>query len=263
MIKYCSLYSGSSGNSHFICKDNTRILVDAGLSGKKIEEALKKIDEDPSLVDGIIVSHEHGDHSKGIGVMARRYNIPVYANKSTMDSIRPLLYNVHEENIRMFTTNEPFEIKDFTVLPFPIPHDAGEPVGFSIIGEYKKVTIATDLGHMSDKLQNYLENSKIILLESNHDVEMLRVGRYPWYLKKRILSDTGHLSNDIAGEVIAKLARNGCEKFILGHLSKENNFPELAYETVASVLKDNDIIPDKDIELSVAQRDRVGIPVYV
>jgi phosphoribosyl 1,2-cyclic phosphodiesterase len=263
MIKFCNLYSGSSGNSHFISDDSTKILIDAGLSGIKIEKALKNIQENPSEIDAIILSHEHSDHSRGIGVLSRRYDIPVYANNATINKIDNLLYNIPEENIKTFYTNEPFEINDFTILPFPVPHDAEEPVGFNIIRDYKKITIATDIGHVSDELIHYLEKSHLILIESNHDLEMLRVGRYPWYLKQRIMSDIGHLSNDMSGKLITKLVKTGCERFILGHLSKENNFPELAYETINGILSEDNIKVGKDIEMSVALREETGIPIMV
>ena len=170
---------------------------------------------------------------------------------------------VNIKNKMCFDNCKEFEIGNIYVKAFPIPHDAIDPVGFNFFLDNKKITTATDIGHMTNKLLSYLMGSDLLLIESNHDIEMLKVGPYPWPLKKRILGERGHLSNEMAGKVVAYLAKNGTKKFLLGHLSRENNFPELAYQTVCNALSENDICAGKDIMLSVALRDRVGAVIEV
>jgi len=263
MITLVSLFSGSSGNAIYVTNNNTKILVDAGLSGKRIEEALFSIGEDIRDVQAILISHEHMDHIMGAGVLARRFGIPVYANKRTWDNMYGVLKNIKPECIRVFNTGDNFCIGDIEIHTFRTPHDAVEPVGFSFLHKGKKITIATDMGHMNSTLLSCLEGCDMILIESNHDIEMLKMGRYPWPLKKRILGDTGHLCNDTAAQVVAYLAKRGTKKFLLGHLSKENNFPELAFETVRNALLEKSIIAGRDVYLGVAHRDRVSEAISV
>lgn len=258
MIRFCSLYSGSSGNSLFISSGNTRLLVEAGLSAKKIIEALCTIGEKPAEINAILVSHEHSDHIRGAGILSRKFNLPIYASEGTWGAMEHMIGPVLECNKIIFTSYAPFEIGDITVTPFPIPHDAGEPVGYSFSASGRKVTVATDIGHINMELLNCFEDSDLLLLESNHDLEMLKVGPYPWSLKKRIAGNNGHLSNDAAGEVIAYMAGKGTKRFLLGHLSKENNFPELAYQTVCNALCEKSLLAGTDIMLEVVHRDRVG-----
>ncbi len=257
MIKFCPLCSGSSGNSVLVSANGTNILIDAGVSARRIEAALASIDENTSSVDAIFVSHEHIDHIRGIGVLSRKFDIPVYANEATWHCLKKSVNsagNIQEKNIRYFTNEKPVEINGLTVLPFNTPHDAAESSGFNIFVSGVKLTVATDLGHINKRLLGYLEGSDLLMLESNHDIEMLKAGPYPYYLKKRILSDTGHLSNEMAGKVIAYLASRGTKSFVLGHLSKENNIPELAAGTVCRELETRGIKPGRDITLSVAAR---------
>ena len=258
MIKVCSLFSGSSGNSIFISSGNTSILVDAGVSGRRIEEALNEIGESISKISGIIITHEHSDHIIGAGILSRRHKIPIYANKETWDAMRSFTGKLAPALTQIINLGQLFRIGDIDISSFPIPHDAACPVGYSFFIEDKKITVATDIGHISDDLLTYLEKSLMILLESNHDIEMLKTGRYPWPLKKRILGDYGHLCNEITGKIVAHLAEGGTKFFLLGHLSKENNFPELAYQTVYNALIEKKIYPDKDVYLEVALRDRAS-----
>ncbi|NLL06799.1 MAG: MBL fold metallo-hydrolase [Clostridiaceae bacterium] len=263
MMKFCSLYSGSSGNCLFVSDGKTKILVDCGMSGKRIIEALVAIGENPSELSAVLVSHEHSDHIRGAGILSRKFDLPIYANENTWNAMEQALGPVNIKNRVCFDNCKEFEIGNIYVKAFPIPHDAIDPVGFNFFLDNKKVTTATDIGHMTNKLLSYLLGSDLLLIESNHDIEMLKVGPYPWPLKKRILGERGHLSNEMAGKVVAYLAKNGTKKFLLGHLSRENNFPELAYQTVYNVLSENDISVGKDIMLSVALRDRVGAVVEV
>lgn len=263
MIKLASLFSGSSGNAIYVSNKNTHILVDAGLSGKKIEETILSVGARMQDIQGILVSHEHMDHILGAGILSRRFNIPIYANQKTWDAMRTSLKKIPEHCIQTFVTGQSFLIGDIEIHTFPTPHDAAESVGFNFCYGQKKVTIATDIGHVSAELLSNLEGSDLILIESNHDVEMLKVGRYPWPLKQRILGDSGHLCNELAAKVVTHLAINGTQKFILGHLSKENNFPELAFETVKNALVEKSIIAGRDVYLDVARRDRASEAVSV
>jgi phosphoribosyl 1,2-cyclic phosphodiesterase len=257
MIKFCSLFSGSSGNSIFIASGTTRLLIDAGLSAKKIKEALNSIGEKPEELSAILISHEHSDHIKGAGIISRKYKVPIYANNGTWAAMEMCIGPVDSANKIIFDTGCEFYIGDICIKAFAIPHDASEPVGFNFFIDGKKVTTATDIGHIDKELLGCLECSELLLLESNHDTEMLKVGPYPWPLKKRIMGDSGHLSNDTAGKVIAYLAQKGTKRFMLGHLSRENNFPELAYQTVKNVLCEKTVGMD-EIMLDVALRDKVG-----
>lgn len=258
MVKFCSLFSGSSGNALFIGTEKTKLLIDAGLSGKRILEALCSIGENPAELSAILISHEHIDHVRGAGIISRKQDVPIYANEATWCAMEFGLGPVKLENKVCFCTGDEFEIGDICVRPFLIPHDAAEPVGYNFFAEGKRITTATDIGHMNKELLSYIEGNDLMLLESNHDVEMLRVGPYPWSLKKRIMGDHGHLSNEMAAKVIAYLAEKGCRNFILGHLSHENNFPELAYQTTYNALTEKQIAVGGDVLLEVASRDRVG-----
>lgn len=187
MIKVCSLFSGSSGNCIFVSNNDTAILIDAGVSGRRIEAALADIGESFDKIAGIFITHEHSDHISGAGILSRRHNVPIYANPNTWMAMRSDLGKIKTEFIRYIELGSLITLGDITVKPFPIPHDAVCPVGYNIFIDDKKLTIATDIGHMDNELLSNMEKSEMILLESNHDVEMLRTGRYPWPLKQRIL----------------------------------------------------------------------------
>lgn len=257
-MKFCSIFSGSSGNCLYVASQRTRLLVDAGLTGKRIQEGLKEAGVDPNELKGILITHEHSDHIKAAGILSRRFNIPIYANTNTWEAMHASVGNVKSENIKTFDGCEPFEIGDITVLPYDIPHDAVNPVGYSFVNEGKKISIATDIGYASDNVKNNIKDADLILLESNHDEEMLKVGPYPYPLKLRILSDVGHLSNENAGKLITDILNSKMQKVILGHLSGTNNYPELAMRTVLSVLETNGIKDGKDIDIDIAYRDRIG-----
>ena len=254
MLNFCSLYSGSSGNSLFVETNNTRILIDAGMSCKKIEEGLQSIEVDPSSINAILVTHEHADHVKGLGTLSKKFDIPVFSTKETFDAMPVQTEKLSDKNIKFFKPSEKFSINDLEILPFSIPHDAANPCGFNILSDSQnQISIATDIGHMTKSIVDKLESSKFILLESNYDTEVLRCCSYPYKLKTRIASEFGHLSNTIAGKTISYLLKNGNIKTaMLGHLSKESNFPELAYQTVINEIISNNT---NNINLSVASRD--------
>lgn len=252
MFKFCSLYSGSSGNSSLIQTENTKILVDVGESAKKIADALNSINVEPTQIDAILITHEHSDHTKGISTFSKKYNIPVYANKETWDSLKQHKEKMLEENIKYFTFDK-FNIGDLYIIPFSIPHDAANPCGFNIFGSNKKISIATDVGHITPAIFTNLQNSSFILLESNYDPEVLKCSSYPYQLKRRIAGPNGHLPNKEAGDTISKLIDSGLKSVMLGHLSKENNFPELAHQTVLDELLSNNYTKDS-VDLYVASR---------
>jgi len=238
----------------FLSTGKVRILIDAGVSGCRIAGALSGIGESPKNIDAILITHEHSDHIKGAGIFSRKYSVPIYANQKTWGSMDMSIGAVKEE-YRKVIDDRSFEIGDIGIEPFSIPHDASDPMAYSISANGKKVTIATDMGHITEKTRCCMKGSDLILIESNHDIEMLKIGPYPWSLKKRILGDNGHLSNEIAAELVAAMAKVGTRRFFLGHLSKENNFPELAYQTTKNVLDVNGICIGKDIFMCVAPRD--------
>ena len=251
---FCPLYSGSSGNSIFVASQNTKILVDVGMTGKSIESALKQINQNPNDIDGIFITHEHSDHIKGAGIISRRYDIPIYANENTWEAMKTKIGNVKENNIKIIESNS-VDIMDMHIANYNISHDAAAPIGYAFYSGNKKACIATDLGYFSREVKNVIKDADVILLESNHDVEMVKFGPYPYPLKRRILSDVGHLSNDACGQAIVEIMNDKRKHIILGHLSKTNNFPELAYQSVVNILKENYIEIGKDISLNLARRD--------
>lgn len=251
MFNFCSLYSGSSGNSLFVQTDNTKILVDAGESAKKIETALNSIDVNINDIDAVIVTHEHSDHIKGLTTISKKFDIPIYANKETWDAMPQVGEKTKNQNL--FNINEKFEIGDLKIIPFSIPHDAANPCGFNIFYNNQKISIATDIGHIDKKIIKNLEESSFILLESNYDPNILSYSKYPYSLKQRIAGPNGHLSNEAAGKTVSYLLNFGLKNVMLGHLSKENNFPELAYKTVIDELYANNFDENK-IKIAVASR---------
>lgn len=255
MLKCCSLYSGSSGNSFFIQSENTKILIDAGVSCKKIETALQT-DFNLSLkdIDAIFVTHEHIDHTKSLNLISSKYNLPVYASKGTWNALIEKTQKISNENKKTFDLDKSFIFKDLRIFPFSTPHDAAEPCGFNIYKGNSKISIATDLGFIDDKIFENLKESSFLMLESNYEPNILRVSSYPYKLKKRILSNSGHLSNNDASETISKLVHYGLKDVLLIHLSKENNVPEIAYETVVEKLKCTNCSLNK-LNLNIAPRD--------
>ena len=248
MLKFCSLYSGSSGNSSLVQSKDINILVDAGVSGKKIVDALASINVAIENIFAIIITHEHSDHTQSIATLSKKYNIPVYANKKTWEAMKDKKEKISKENICYFNNNKSFTLNDMTILPFDIPHDAANPCGFTISDSDSKISIATDIGHMTDSILDNIKNSNFLLLEANYEPDVLKCSKYPFHLKERIASPIGHLSNIEAGKTINYLADYGVKNVMLGHLSNENNFPELAYNSVLEQVE------DKHLNLNVASR---------
>jgi phosphoribosyl 1,2-cyclic phosphodiesterase len=239
MLNLVSLFSSSKGNCTYVYSDSTKILVDIGVSTKRLVESLNSINVNPEEIQGILITHEHSDHIKGIKVFCKKYNVPVFASKKTWSTLVSLEINNSLKN--EFEPSNKFSIGDIDILPFSIPHDAIDPCGFNLLCKNEKVTVATDIGHITPTLLSTFENSNAILLESNHDVNMLRAGKYPYLLQQRIIGNYGHLSNITSAETVEYLIKKGTKKFILAHLSEDNNMPSLALETVKSRLLTNHI----------------------
>lgn len=258
-MNLCSICSGSSGNCIYVGDTGTHIMVDAGVSGKKMESGMNEIDLSLKDMDGILITHEHSDHVKGLGVVARKYGIPIYATAGTIGAIQDMkqLGQIPKELFHEIKADRDFKINDILVRPFEISHDAAEPVGYRFEKGEKSIGIATDLGEYSDYTIDKLRGLDVLLLEANHDVHMLQVGAYPYYLKQRILGKRGHLSNETSGQLLSRILHDGLKAVLLGHLSKENNYEELAYETVRLeiTMADNPYKPD-DFPIYVAGRDK-------
>lgn len=258
-IEFCSLASGSSGNAQFIGCGDTNLLLDAGLSGKYIQSALVNVDIDIRKIRGILITHEHSDHIKGVGILHRKYGMEIYTTKKTWEAMETKLGKINEEKVVFFEPNVAFQIGSIMVEPFSISHDAVDPVAFSFKSHNSKLSMATDLGIWDESILNEIKDSDLLILESNHDIDMLKMGSYPYYLKRRILSEVGHLSNESAGELITRVVKDGRVKnILLAHLSKENNHPELAYETVKEIVEKDGIRVGVDINIDLTYRDRVG-----
>lgn len=254
-LRFSPLFSGSSGNATYVGCDDAHILVDAGLSGTRVSQELARIGVDPRRLNAILVTHEHADHIKGIGILSRKYDLPVYATAGTWRAMYSKLGLIAEKNRVIFEAEQDFFMGSIDVIPFSTPHDAAEPVGFTFELGGAKLAIATDLGCPRESWMKHVLGADAVLLESNYDRDMLETGRYPYELKQRILSRKGHLSNDDAGSVAAELIRCGARQIILGHLSKENNFPELAMRSCECALRQAGITPHVDALLAIANRD--------
>lgn len=263
-MRMCSIASGSSGNCIYAGTDQTHIIVDAGISAKRIEEGLKRMDLTSSDLSGIVITHEHSDHIKSLGVLARRYHLPMYATLETINAIRKIssLGNYDVELFREITPRKRFSIGDIELLPLPVSHDAANPVCYRIEHADSSMAVVTDLGCYNEELISNLQDLDVLLLESNHDVRMLEAGRYSYPLKRRILGRKGHLSNESAGQFLEQLLNNKMKKIFLGHLSKENNLAELAYEAVRLEISMGDG-PYKadDFEIITAKRETPEMPV--
>lgn len=255
-MKYLSVASGSSGNCHYIEKKTTKILIDVGISGKAADTALRSRNIELSNVDAILITHEHLDHIKGIGVVSRRYDIPVYATPKTWEAIGSSMGKLKEKNYLFFEKNRPLTIGDLQLKPFATSHDAVDSCGFVIEDGITKIAVATDLGCVTPVVESALSSCDLVVLEANHDIEMLKMGNYPYHLKRRVLSERGHLSNDASAELATKLVTQGTKSILLAHLSGENNLPILAYETVASWMQQYKIRPDRDVTLAVLSRNQ-------
>lgn len=260
-MRLCSIASGSSGNCIYVGDDATHLLVDTGISKKRIEEGLDSLGIKGSELNGILITHEHVDHIQGLGVFSRKYEIPIYATQGTIEGINccKSLGKMPEGLLHEVEIDKSFTLGDIKVRPFEISHDARQPSGYRFENGQKSVAVATDLGKYDEYTIEQLQNLNAVVLEANHDVHMLEVGPYPYPLKKRVLGDKGHLSNELSGRLLSDILHDDLQYVILGHLSKENNYEELAYETVKLEVSigDNPYRGD-EIPMMVAKRDSVS-----
>ena len=260
-MRLCSIASGSSGNCIYVGSDKTHLLVDTGISKKRINEGLAQLEVKPEELSGILITHEHADHIQGLGVFSRKYGIPIYATKGTLRGITEYkcLGKMPEGLYHEVQVDSVFKIGDLEVKPFSISHDANEPSGFRIENGSKSIAVATDLGIYDDYIVENLKNLNAIVLEANHDVHMVEVGPYPYPLKQRVLGRLGHLSNELTGRLLCNILHGDLKHVILGHLSKENNYEELARETVKlEVTMGNTPFNGEDVPLMVANRDTIS-----
>lgn len=238
----CSIASGSSGNCIYVGSQSTHLLVDAGISGKKTIEGVESLGVSTREIDGILITHEHNDHVNGLGVLARKYGLPVYATAGTIRALKSMgsLGEIDESLFQPIRKQEKFTIKDITINTVPISHDAAEPVAYKFACDGRRMAVVTDLGTYDEVTTASLQQMDAIIMEANHDIRMLEVGPYPYPLKQRILGKNGHLCNEASGQLLCALLHDHMKTIMLGHLSKENNLPELAYETVRLEITNGD-----------------------
>jgi phosphoribosyl 1,2-cyclic phosphodiesterase len=259
MMRICSIASSSSGNCIYVGTANTHLLIDSGISGKRLKAGLGLIGLDPSDIDGVLITHEHSDHIKGLGVVSRKYSIPIYTTELTWKKIisSGLTGTIDKTLFHPITPDCDFIINELIVHPFNTSHDAVQPVCYTFTKDKKKISVATDLGCYNSYIKEKLKDSNLLFIEANHDIEMLKTGSYPYYLKKRILSDKGHLSNEMSGKLITELFHENLQYVVLGHLSKENNRPDIAHKSVRAELAALDTICISEIKLIVSEKEEV------
>ena len=260
-MRFTSIASGSSGNSSYIGTDHTHVLVDVGVTMKAVNQGLHALDLELSDVQAIFLTHEHIDHIRAVGTISRKYQIPIYGTLGTLREVmlNRTLGDFATDLLQPILPDAVTTVGDLSVIPISIDHDAADPVGYRIEAGEKRVAIATDMGHYDDYIVSHLENLDAMVVEANHDVRMLSTGPYPMSLKRRILSDHGHLSNESSGHLIDRILNPHVKHVFLGHLSKENNLPELALKTVQQEIDGSDSdYRAGDFDISVAQRDRIS-----
>ncbi|GFZ78651.1 putative metallo-hydrolase YycJ [Compostibacillus humi] len=243
-MRFSVLASGSTGNAFYIESEKERLLVDAGLSGKKLDQLFAKIDRNPKDLTGILVTHEHSDHIKGLGIFARKYQLPIYANEKTWKAMDGQIGKISADQKFIFRMGEVKTFGDLDVESFGVSHDAAEPMFYVFHHEGKKVALVTDLGYVSERIKKTVEAADAYIFEANHDVEMLRMGRYPWNVKRRILGDSGHVSNEDCGLALSEVIDNNTKRVYLAHLSLDNNMKDLARMSVDNILRERGIVMD-------------------
>ncbi|MBR3785856.1 MAG: MBL fold metallo-hydrolase [Firmicutes bacterium] len=267
-LEFCSFASSSSGNCYLVRSENTTLLLDVGVAGKHILSGLAEKGASVEGIDGILLTHEHIDHVKSLRMMSRKaINAGVYASKGTLSQVCD---KISDEVMRPVTAQQPFSIGDIEVRPFSLSHDAAEPLSYSFCKDGRQITVVTDTGCMTEDAFDQLKEADVLVLESNHEVNILKMGAYPYSVKRRILGDEGHLSNETAGKCLCEIlkhrkaqGRTEVPKVVLAHLSKENNTPGQAYLTIRNVLFEEDFYIDKDLELDIALRDEIGKSVEI
>ncbi len=240
-LQFSVLASGSTGNAFYIEAGETKLLVDAGLSGKQIEKQFIEIEKNISEITGILVTHEHSDHIKGLGVLARRYNLPIYANAKTWDAMLPKIGKITTDQKFHFEANQIKTFNQLDVESFSVSHDAVDPMFFTFHYNNQKIALVTDLGYVSERIKKTIEGANAYIFEANHDINMLQMSHYPWSVKQRILGDSGHISNEDSGLALSEIISNDTERVYLAHLSQDNNMKDLARMSVDQVLQERGI----------------------
>lgn len=236
-LRFSVLASGSTGNAIYVETDEQAILVDAGLSGKQMDLLFQQIERDPKQLNGILVTHEHSDHIKGVGVLARKYKLPIYANEKTWREMAPQIGEIPTDLKFTFPVDTVHTFGNLDIESFAVSHDAAEPMFYIFHNGGKKLAVITDTGYVNDRMIGKIKNADYFIFESNHDVEMLRMGKYPWSIKRRILSDVGHVSNEDAAIAMSECIGDNTKGIYLAHLSKDNNMKELARMSVTQILQ--------------------------
>ena len=257
-MRFMSIASGSSGNCIYIGTQTSHILIDAGISGKKTEAGLAQAGLSMKDIDAVCVTHEHNDHISGLGVLARRWGVPIYTMPETWQQIRRIksVGEIDEGLFRPIAEGEVFTVGDITLTTVPVSHDAAHPVAYLAESGGRRAGVITDLGVYDERILEACAGLDVMLVEANHDIRMLETGPYPYPLKLRILGEKGHLSNESAGQFLGGLLHDRCHSVFLGHLSRENNFPELAYETVkAEITMGDNPYKGSDFPIRIARRD--------
>ena len=252
---FCSLSSGSSGNCYYVGNESNGILIDAGISATAIRKFLRDLNVPLSSIMGVLITHNHIDHIRGLEVLTRKNNLPAFTTKKIWESIYSRKIIISKDCVREIPLQQKFNIAGFDIEAFPVNHDAPETIGFHITVGAKKITIATDLGHICDNAAPYIRAANLLVLESNYDEIMLDEGRYPYFLKARIRSDRGHLANQEASAFIADMLSNNLSHICLAHLSINNNKPEQALKTLDQTLAKKGIKQDERPQISVLPRN--------
>ncbi|MGI8313908.1 MBL fold metallo-hydrolase [Halobacillus mangrovi] len=248
-LRFSVLASGSTGNAFYIESGDEKILVDAGLSGKRMEKLLGQVNVDPNELSRILVTHEHSDHIKGLGIMARRYNLPIYANEKTWKAMENHIGKISLDQKFHFNMEETRSFGDLDIESFAVSHDAADPMFYTFRHEGKKVALVTDLGYVSERIKKTVEDADAYIFESNHDVSMLRMGRYPWNVKRRILGDSGHVSNEDCALALTDILTDRTKRIYLAHLSLDNNMKDLARMSVSNILQERGFALGSRIQL--------------
>jgi phosphoribosyl 1,2-cyclic phosphodiesterase len=253
-LNFCSLSSGSSGNCYYIGNEFHGILIDAGISATAIRKFLKNMSIPIDSIMGILITHNHIDHIRGLEVLTRKYHIPAFSTAKVWESIISPHKNISRDCIREIPVREKYNIANFEIEAFPVNHDAPETIGFRIGAAGKKITVVTDLGHICQTAAGYIKDTNLLVIESNYDEQMLTEGRYPYFLKERIRSDNGHLGNHQTSEFLADNFNDSISHICLAHLSKNNNTPEKALQTIQKIFAEKGISLNGQ-EISVLNRN--------
>ncbi|MDR2354951.1 MAG: MBL fold metallo-hydrolase [Clostridiales Family XIII bacterium] len=259
---FCSFSSGSNGNCYLIRSESVAILIDAGIGGRRIWEGLQRTGTDPGALRALLLTHEHSDHIRGLASLLKKSgDMAVYANENTWGAICAAAKATAKGRIRHFVTGEGFTVGDISVKTFAVSHDAAEPVGYTLRCGDRQISVVTDTGCVDDRLFAEIRGADTLILESNHDEDMLKYGKYPWFLKRRVLGNEGHLSNAAAADIVLRLLRAGEKKrrVLLAHLSRENNLPETALRTVRNILEAHRDSVGANLHLDAIPRDEIGL----